>query len=234
MRQLRVGRIFIAGDAAHIHSPFGGQGMKTGLQDVWNLAWQLDLAVHGRATDQLLESYTAERLPVIQQVIGTTHLLTWVMGTPNRFVQAIRDTMIPMVSRLAPFQHAFVERLSELGIDYDGSPIVDGAGKRCFDDSLRGGEGIRSRFLLFCADGGDSRFTEAVKQLIEAGRDVVELRAGARREITLIRPDGDVAYSADGHDRIAALESVRSVLEKQTRSSAGSAAGSAERTPVGE
>jgi hypothetical protein len=208
--------------------------MNTGLQDVWNLAWKLDLAVHGRATEQLLESYTAERLPIIKQVIGTTHFLTRVMGTPNRFVQAIRDTMIPMVSRLAPFQHAFVERLSELGIDYDGSPIVDGAGKRFFDDSLRGGEGIRSRFLLFCDDGADSRFTEAVKQLVEAGRDVVELRPAARPEITLVRPDGYVAYSADGHDRIAALESVRSVLEKQTRSSARSAGGSAERTSLGE
>src|SRR5581483_11592503 len=233
--QLRVGRIFIAGDAAHIHSPFGGQGMNTGLQDVWNLAWKLDLAVHGCATESLLESYTAERLPVIKQVIGTTHFLTRVMGTPSRFVQAIRDTMIPMVSRLAPFQHAFVERLSELGIDYEGSPIVDGAGKRFFDDSLRGGQGIRSRFLLFCDDGGDSPFTEAAKQLVEARRDVVELRPAARPEITLVRPDGYIAYSAHGHDRMAALESVRSVLEKQTRSSAASAGGSAERTfQVGE
>ncbi len=233
--QLRVGRIFIAGDAAHIHSPFGGQGMNTGLQDVWNLAWKLDLAVRGCATESLLESYTAERLPVIKQVIGTTHFLTRVMGTPSRFVQAIRDTMIPMVSRLAPFQHAFVERLSELGIAYEGSPIVDGAGKRFFDDSLRGGEGIRSRFLLFCDDGGDSPFTEAAKQLVEARRDVVELRPGARPEITLVRPDGYIAYSAHGHDRMAALESVRSVLEKQTRSSAASAGGSAERTfQVGE
>src|SRR5260370_11522759 len=70
------------------------------------------------------------------------------MGTPNKFAQTLRDTVIPMVSRLAPFQHAFVQRLSELGIAYRGSPIVEGAGKRYFDDSLRGGDGIRSRFLL--------------------------------------------------------------------------------------
>ena len=68
--QLRVGRIFIAGDAAHIHSPFGGQGMNTGLHDVWNLAWKLDLVLHGHGNEALLDSYSAERLPVIKQVIG--------------------------------------------------------------------------------------------------------------------------------------------------------------------
>ena len=55
--RLQVGRVFIAGDAAHIHSPFGGQGMNTGLHDVWNLAWKLDLALHGRGSEELLESY---------------------------------------------------------------------------------------------------------------------------------------------------------------------------------
>ena len=127
--QLRVGRIFIAGDAAHIHSPFGGQGMNTGLHDVWNLVWKLDLFLHGHGNEQLLESYSAERLPVIKQVIETTDFLTKVMGTPNKLAQTLRDTVIPMVSRLAPFQHAFVQRLSELGIAYRGSPIVEGAGE---------------------------------------------------------------------------------------------------------
>ena len=60
-RSLRVGRLFIAGDAAHIHSPYGGQGMNTGLQDVWNLAWKLDLVVRGLGNEQLLDSYGAER-----------------------------------------------------------------------------------------------------------------------------------------------------------------------------
>jgi len=107
---LRVGRLFIAGDAAHIHSPFGGQGMNTGLHDAWNLVWKLDLFLRASGNEQLLDSYSAERLPIIKQVIDTTHFLTKVMGTPNKFAQALRDTVIPMVSRLAPFQHAFVHR----------------------------------------------------------------------------------------------------------------------------
>jgi 2-polyprenyl-6-methoxyphenol hydroxylase-like FAD-dependent oxidoreductase len=96
VEQLRVGPIFIAGYAAHIHSPFGGQGMNTGLHDVWNLVWKLDLFLRGQGHEQLLDSYGADRLPVIKNVIETTDRLTKVMGTPNKFAQALRDTVIPM------------------------------------------------------------------------------------------------------------------------------------------
>ena len=208
--------MFIAGDAAHIHSPFGGQGMNTGLRDAWNLAWKLDLAVRGRGTDILLESYGAERLPVIKHVIETTHFLTRAMGTASKAAQAVRDTVIPVVSRLDPFQHAFVQTLSGLGIAYRGSPIVEGAGERFFDDSLRGGDGILSRFLLLFDGDADSSFKEAVRTLAEPRSDVMELRAAPGSGIRLIRPDGYVAYSAHDHDGIAALESVRSLLQRQT------------------
>src|SRR5437899_9710154 len=97
--------------------------------DVWNLVWKLDLVLHGHGNEQLLESYSAERRPLIKQVVETTHFLTRAMGTPNKLAQALRDTVIPVVSRLPPFQHAFVQRLSALGLAYRGSPIVEGAGK---------------------------------------------------------------------------------------------------------
>ncbi|HEX5229821.1 MAG TPA: FAD-dependent monooxygenase [Bryobacteraceae bacterium] len=206
--RLRMGRIFIAGDAAHIHSPFGGQGMNTGLHDVWNLVWKLDLALRGHSSDDLLSSYEAERLPVIQDVIHTTDTLTKVMGTPYKFAQVLRDTFIPMVSRLAPFQHAFVQRLSELGIAYRGSPIVEGPGVRYFDDSIRGGKGIGSRFLLFAGD-----YDAAVKKFTGFD-DVVELRHAGGSGITLVRPDGYVAYHTD-HAGSAGLDAARALLEKQ-------------------
>lgn len=138
------------------------------------------------------------------------------MGTPNKLAQILRDTFIPMVSRLAPFQHAFVQRLSELGIAYHGSPIVEGAGKRYFDDSLRGGEAIRSRFLLVVDDQADSSIKEAAQQLVGSFSDIVELRLRRCDDITLIRPDGYIAYSAHNDDGIAAMKSVRSILERQT------------------
>jgi 2-polyprenyl-6-methoxyphenol hydroxylase-like FAD-dependent oxidoreductase len=214
--QLREGRMFIAGDAAHIHSPFGGQGMNTGLHDVWNLVWKLDLAVRGHAKEQLLDSYGSERLPVIRDVIETTHLLTKAMGTPNRFAQAIRDTVIPMVSRLAPFQHAFVQRLSELGIAYKGSPIVEGPGKRFFDDSIRGGEGISSRFLLFLNSDTAKPVQESARQLIEEFSDVAELRLSRHSGLTLVRPDGYTAYASMASELSDALRMVRSLMQKQT------------------
>ena len=214
--KLHVGRMFVAGDAAHIHSPFGGQGMNTGLQDVWNLAWKLDLAIHGLAGEELLESYTSERLPVIKSVIETTHFMTKALGTPNKLAQAMRDTLIPMVSRLAPFQHAFVKRLSELGIAYTGSPIVEGAGNRYFEDAVRTGK-LLHRFVLMPGGDADQSVAAVAKQLVDSMSDVLELKLDGVKGMKLIRPDGYIAYSAHTADQ-AALNSVRELLQRQTAS----------------
>jgi len=209
--ELRVGRMFVAGDAAHIHSPFGGQGMNTGLGDVWNLAWKLDLAVRGRAGDAFLDSYSAERRPVIRGVIKTTHLLTKAMGTANRVAQALRDTLIPIVTRLPPFRHAFVQRLSQLGFGYHGSPIVEGSGKRYFDDSMRGGKGILSRFLLLVGEDAEPSTTQAARTLAESLADLVEFRSIRGRGLMLVRPDGYLAFERRRAGP-AALASVRDLL----------------------
>jgi hypothetical protein len=219
---LRQGRIFIAGDAAHIHSPFGGQGMNTGLQDVWNLAWKLDLYLRGHGNEELLDSYVAERVPVIRSVIETTDFLTKTLGTPNKLVEALRDTLIPMVSRLAPFQHAFVRRLSELGIAYEGSPIIEGPGQRFFDDSLRGGDGIGSRFLLFFDQSAHSPAQQSARHLVDSFSDILELRFSPHPGVTLVRPDGYIAFSSHLGDNITPLESIRSILERQTANSSSS------------
>lgn len=212
---LRRGRIFLAGDAAHIHSPFGGQGMNTGLQDAWNLIWKLDFILRGHGNEQLLESYGAERLPVIKQVIETTDRLTRVMATPSKFMQAIRNTVIPMVSHLSPFQHAFVDRLSELGIAYGGSPLIEGPGKRYLEDSMRGGSGIRSSFLLLIHDDEAIPLKSAAQQLCANFNRILEFRSSPKPGITLVRPDGYIAYETRSHDTVASLDAVRSVLERQ-------------------
>jgi len=213
--RLREGRMFIAGDAAHIHSPFGGQGMNTGLHDIWNLIWKLDLFLKGHGNEELLDSYSSERLPVIRNVIETTDLLTKIMGTPHKLAQVLRDTVVPVISQLAPVQHAFVQRLSELGIAYHGSPIVTGAGKRYFDDSLRGGKGITSHFLLFVGEQAEPATKEAAKQLVDSYSDIVELRFFDTQGWLLVRPDGYIAYSTESGST-AAFEAIRSVLRRQT------------------
>jgi AhpD family alkylhydroperoxidase len=213
--QLRVGRIFIAGDAAHIHSPFGGQGMNTGLHDIWNLAWKLDLAVRGRGSEELLDSYSRERLPVIKNVIQATDLLTKAMGTPSKLAQALRDNLIPAMSRLAPFQRAFVQRLSGLGINYAGSPIIIGAGKRYFDDSLRGGRGIARQFLLLHNEEANDAARGTLHAIAESFGSSVEERSKPGESITLVRPDGYIAFIAPTRAGSASLTTMRSLLERQ-------------------
>jgi hypothetical protein len=213
---LRAGRMFVAGDAAHIHSPFGGQGMNTGLQDVWNLAWKLDLVLHGHGSEELLDSYSGERLPVIKRVIDMTHFMTKAMGTSSKLAQGVRNLVIPVVSRLAPFQEGFVQTLSELGVAYHGSPIIEGAGKRYFDDSLRGGNGIRSKFLLVLGQDAGALTKAAAERLTRVFGEVVEFRLTYAPGVSLVRPDGYIAYSAPQSDGDATLEPVRALLERQT------------------
>ena len=212
---LRQQRMFIAGDASHLHSPFGGQGMNTGLHDVWNLVWKLDLSLRGFGNEALLDSYSDERIPVIKSVVETTDFLTRAMGSPNKFAQVLRDALIPMVSRLAPFQHAFVQRLSELGIAYPGSPIIEGPGKRHFDDSLRGGAGIKSHFLLLVGHENAPADRDAAQQFAAHLHDVLEYRLSSASGITLLRPDGYVAY-ANAHAENSALSEIRRLLVLQT------------------
>jgi hypothetical protein len=102
------------------------------------------------------------------------------------------------------------------GVAYAGSPIVEGAGERYFFDSLRGGAGIRSRFLLMLGNDADSSSKGAARQIAKLLGDVVELRFHASRDITLVRPDGCAAFSAPSREGISTLESARSLLERQT------------------
>ncbi len=214
--EMRAGRMFVAGDAAHIHSPFGGQGMNTGLQDAWNLAWKLNLAARGNATDALLASYTPERYPIVKGVIETTHFLTTALGSSNPVAQGIRDTMIPIVTHIPQLRHAFVERLSGLGNSYKGSPIVDGAGRRYFDDSLRGGRGIGQRFILMVPAADEPATTAAAKDLEGRFLHALEVRSYGGRDLLLIRPDGYVAFESRESDA-SALPAAEEVLLRQIR-----------------
>lgn len=205
--RMSSGRVIVAGDAAHIHSPFGGQGMNTGLQDVWNLVWKLDFAAQGKATDELLKSYSEERHPIVRAVIETTHVLTSGLGSRSPLVQGIRNTVIPVATHIPMFRRAFVERLSGLGNSYKGSPIVEGAGRRYSDLALWSGSGTGRRFMLLARGEND-----AATSLESRFSDLLDVRLSDREGLILIRPDGYVAYESPetGTGSFSVLEAVLS------------------------
>ena len=122
----RSGRVFLAGDAAHVHSPAGGQGMNTGMQDAFNLGWKLAMAVRGSGGQRLLDSYHAERHPVAAKVIEFTTRLTQLGTLHNELAIKLRNELMHAASGLAPVRHALADQVEEIGLGYRGSPIVLG------------------------------------------------------------------------------------------------------------
>jgi 2-polyprenyl-6-methoxyphenol hydroxylase-like FAD-dependent oxidoreductase len=122
--EYRVGRVLLAGDAAHVHSPAGAQGMNTGVQDAHNLAWKLALVGTGQAGPALLDSYHAERHPVGAAVIQFARTLTRVGTLANPIAQKLRNKGLHLLTGLAPVRHAMADRTEETAIAYRESPIV--------------------------------------------------------------------------------------------------------------
>ena len=157
VRQFWQQRVFLAGDAAHIHSPAGGQGMNTGIQDAFNLAWKLALAVRGVGGPQLLASYHLEREPVASGVLNLTDRITRMATMRNSVAQSVRDFLLPVVSGIDFVEDKIANRLAELSVSYRNSPIVENrgggrlkAGDRAPDAELRDGDNqARRLFELF-------------------------------------------------------------------------------------
>lgn len=157
VRQFRQLRVFLLGDAAHVHSPAGGQGMNTGIQDAFNLGWKLALVVRQRAPAQLLASYHIEREPVAREVLNLTDRITRLATMRNSIAQSVRDFLLPRVSGIDFVGEKIADRLAELNISYRESGIVENhgggrlrAGGRAPDADLRDGKNqARRLFELF-------------------------------------------------------------------------------------
>jgi 2-polyprenyl-6-methoxyphenol hydroxylase-like FAD-dependent oxidoreductase len=124
VKQFRQDRIFLAGDAAHIHSPAGGQGMNTGIQDAFNLSWKLGLVAKQVASPKLLDSFHSEREPVASSVLALTDYLTRLATSRNPVVQSARSMLVPLMGGVEPFSEWIAEAMSELRVSYRRSPIV--------------------------------------------------------------------------------------------------------------
>lgn len=122
------GRVYLAGDAAHIHSPAGGQGMNTGIQDAFNLGWKLALVARGLAAPRLLESYESERMPVARSVVNLTDRMTRAGTAQNPAAQHLRDWLAPVLTGIPFITEAMAGRMAEVSIDYRGGAWVENHG----------------------------------------------------------------------------------------------------------
>jgi flavin-dependent dehydrogenase len=206
----RDGRVLLAGDAAHVHSPVGGQGLNIGVQDAVNLGWKLAQVVKKTSPDSLLDTYHAERHPVAARVLRNTMAQT-ALRRPDDRTKALRDTVSELLSTEEP-RERFAAMMSGLDVHYDlgeGHPLL---GRRMPDLDLVTGDGPLRVFtllhdarpvLLNLGEPGDFDITPWADrvQLVDAQYDG-PWELPALGEVTaptavLIRPDGYVAWVGD-------------------------------------
>ena len=195
----RDGRVLLAGDAAHIHPPFGAQGLNLGVQDAFNLGWKLAAEVNGWAPEGLLDSYETERHPVGADVLDNTRAQTVLMSTEPGG-QAVRR----LLSRLMDFDDVnryLIERIIAIGVRYDfgeGHPLL---GKRLRDVKLKQGR------LYELMHAGRGLLLDQTGRLSVAGwADRVDHVVDVSEELdvpaVLLRPDGHVAWVGEEQEEL--------------------------------
>ena len=206
----RWGRTFLAGDAAHIHSPAGGQGMNTGMQDAFNLAWKLALVIHEKCDGRLLDSYSPERSWVGDEVLKLADRLTEVGTAKNPVFQTLRNAIGHLMLASHRVDLVLVNRMSAVTVGYPHSPLngpslggaEPGVGERVAPVAGQPlvGSGDRPLFAVFAEK------TSAVDDLarrFDGLLDPVIRPPLSEGGIYLVRPDGYVACSSRDVDVVA-------------------------------
>ena len=205
----RRGRVLLAGDAVHIHSPAGGQGLNTGMLEAHNLGWKLALVAMGRAPDALLDSYGSERRPVAEQVLKLTHGLVHYGTMSHPVKRRVRDLVVPALGRSPVIQRRGARRISQVYVSYPPGPLTR-------PDRVRGTPWVGQRMpdVEVHADGQAT----TLHQVLRGGRHVLVIPAahagllsdsalrpyredlhivmrapGDHGLVVLVRPDGHVA-----------------------------------------
>ena len=213
--EYRRGRVFLAGDAAHVHSPAGGQGMNTGMQDAINLAWKLAMVAQGRAAPSLLDSYTPERSAVGDLVLRNAGRMTDMATLANPAAQRLRNAALHVLLGFHAVQDRMAAAMSETDIAYPRSPLSHGrrAGMRFGPDAYAGpppGIGREPRFVLFTDDRDEGRALSARHPaLLEAEPRV----SPDPNSLLLVRPDGYVGFAGPRGDWDGAQAYLRGVSQ---------------------
>jgi 2-polyprenyl-6-methoxyphenol hydroxylase-like FAD-dependent oxidoreductase len=214
----RRGHVLLAGDAVHIHTPAGGQGMNTGITDAHNLGWKLALVAAGRAPEQLLDTYGREREPVAAQVLGFTHTLVRFGTVTHPVKRTLRDAIVPAAAQVGPIHRRAVRRWSQVNVSYPASSLTwpdrrrgrPRPGQRAPDIEVRtqGGTSrlftvLRSGRHVIVVTGADpdsalaSPALDPYRGLFEAVArgpgDARVFRGGHAGSVFLVRPDGYIA-----------------------------------------
>lgn len=213
----RKGRVLLAGDAAHIHSPIGGQGMNTGIQDVVNLAWKLALELQGHAAPALLDSYDAERRLVGQRLLRATEFATSAVMSENRLVESVRNTIAHVLLSFGFVRERMQQAISQTGVNYRNSPIVREAAPH--DPEPKAGDRAPempsgSKHLLLCASAANP-VTDAARESYAAHIEIkISSDTSKSDTILLIRPDGYVGLRCRDGD----VDSLNSYMSGIVRS----------------
>ncbi len=205
----RKGRVLLAGDAAHVHSPFGGQGMNAGLGDAMNLGWKLAATIKGWAPGDLLDTYTAERHPVGEWVLNWTRAQVAIIR-PDPHARAVASIIRGLIATKDGINY-LVEKISGISMRYDlgaGHPLI---GRSAPDFELE--DGTRLGDLLHHGRGLLLDFTanETLRALCDGRQDRLQyITSHAKDEKSLaallVRPDGFVAWAADSKIDASAVE----------------------------
>jgi 2-polyprenyl-6-methoxyphenol hydroxylase-like FAD-dependent oxidoreductase len=188
--QLREGRVFLAGDAAHVHPIAGGLGMNTGIQDAYNLGWKLGLVVRGQAADGLLETYAQERLPIASRLLSiTSEVLDLVLDAIKREGGGLDSGAVHDLSQLTlkyPWSRLSRQLATRPDSPQAGDRMPDGkAGDQRLFDLFRG-----PRFTLLGPPIVKAETSDLVKAHVIEGSDT----------LTLVRPDGYIGLIAEPTD----------------------------------
>jgi 2-polyprenyl-6-methoxyphenol hydroxylase-like FAD-dependent oxidoreductase len=194
----RRGRVLLAGDAAHVHSPFGGQGMSLGLSDAANLGWKLAAVIRGEMPESLLDTYTAERRPVAEAILANTLAQTAIMR-PDPQSSAMRD-IVAKLMELDDVNRLIGEMMTGLSIRYDLGSERDDVGRLIGDKSISHGDGEGSLYDLMQDGMGiflDASTERKASRLVAASTQRIRCVAVDTGPSMLIRPDACIAWAGE-------------------------------------